>query len=97
MSNTTCAMPDRRPSAEEILDTPLADLLAGLEVDLYDSKITDRTFFGAAGRRSTGQLFLALPSGRSDFETDTTARYLLAKAFDVDLPDLPPPFETTKL
>lgn len=97
MSNTTCATPGRRPTASEILDTPLPDLLASLGVDAYASKITGRTFFGAAGRRSTGQLFLALPSGRSDFETDTTARYLLAKAFGVDLPDLPPPFETTVL
>lgn len=96
MSNTTCAMPARRPTAAEILDTPLPDLLAGLGVDAYASEITDRTFFGACGTRSGGQMFLALPSGRSDFETDTTARYLLAKAFDVDLPDLPPPFETTK-
>ncbi|MCX5365905.1 hypothetical protein OG864_45225 [Streptomyces sp. NBC_00124] len=97
MSNTTCAMPDRRPTAAEILDTPLPDLLAGLGVDAYSSQISDRTFFGALGTRSGGQLFLTLPSGRSDFETDTTARYLLAKAFDVELPDLPPPFTTTEI
>lgn len=85
------------PSVDRLLDAPLDELLTGLGVDVYDSKIRDRTFFGAVGRRSSGQLFLALPAGRSDFERDTTARYLLAQAFDVDLPDLPPPFETTRL
>jgi hypothetical protein len=90
-------MPARRPSAGEILDTPLPDLLAGLEVELFDSLITDRTFFGAVVQRKDGQLLLTLPANRSEFETDTTARYLLAQAFDVDLPDLPPPFETTRL
>ncbi|MER6534341.1 hypothetical protein ABT215_11120 [Streptomyces sp900105755] len=84
-------------STDHLLDTPLPQLLAELDVDAYDSSISDRTFFGAVGRRSSGQLFLALPRGRSDFERDTTARYLLAQAFDVDLPDLPPPFETTRL
>lgn len=97
MSNTTCPMPDRRPTPAEILDTPLPLLLADWGVDAYASEIRDRTFFGACGTREGGQLFLALPSGRSDFETDTTARYLLAQAFGVDLPDLPPPFETTHL
>lgn len=85
------------PSVDRLLDAPLDELLAGLGVDVYDSKIPDRTFFGAVGRRESGQLFLALPPGRSDFERDTTARYLLAKAFNVALPDLPPPFETTRL
>lgn len=92
-----CAAPERRPSADEILDTPLPQLLAGLDVDVYDSSIPDRSFFGAVGQRKSGQLFLALPAGRSAFERDTTARYLLAQAFKVDLPDLPPPFVTTKL
>lgn len=92
-----CLAPNRRPSADEILDTPLPQLLANLDVDVYDSTIPDRTFFGAVGQRKSGQLFLALPSGRSDFERDTTARYLLAQAFRVALPDLPAPFVTTKI
>ena len=92
-----CPAPGRRPSAAEILDTPLGDLLAGLGVDLYPSSVSDRAFFGAVGRRKSGRLFLAMPPGRSEFEHDTTARYLLAKALDVDLPDLPPPFITAQV
>lgn len=94
MSNTTCAMPERRPSAAEILDTPLDELLTGLDVDLFDSTIPDRTFFGAVVRKG-GQLYLTMPPNRSELEHDTVARYLIAQAFDVDLPDLPPPFITT--
>lgn len=84
-------------STDHLLDTPLPQLLAELDVDAYDSSIPDRSFFGAVGQRKNGQLFLALPAGRSAFERDTTARYLLAKAFKVALPDLPAPFETTHL
>ena len=95
MSNTTCAMPARRPSAVEILDTPLPDLLAGLEVELFDSSIEDRTFYGAVVQRRDGQFLLSMPTGRSELEHDTVARYLLAQVFDVDLPQLPVPFVTT--
>ena len=90
-----CPAPDRRPSAVEILDTPLPDLLSGLEVELFDSSIADRTFFGAVVQRKTGRLLLAMPTGRSEFEHDTVARYLLAQVFDVDLPGLPAPFVTS--
>ncbi|KAB1979479.1 hypothetical protein [Streptomyces triticiradicis] len=90
-----CALPQpRKPSAAEILDTPLPRLLAKTNVELHDSSITDRTFFGAVVERKSGQLLLAMPAGRSEREHDTMARYLLAKAFDVHLPDLPPPFST---
>lgn len=47
MSNTTCVMPERRPTATEILDAPLPDLLAETGVGLVASSITDREFFGA--------------------------------------------------
>lgn len=90
-----CALPQsRKPSATEILDTPLPRLLARTNVELVDSRITDRAFFGAVVERKSGQLLLAMPMDRSEREHDTVARYLLAKAFDVDLPDLPPPFAT---
>ncbi|MFE2297936.1 hypothetical protein ACFXAW_07045 [Streptomyces sp. NPDC059445] len=90
-----CAMPQpRKPSAAEILDTPLPRLLATTNVEMANSSITDRAFFGAVVERKGGQLLLAMPTGRSEREHDTVARYLLAKAFDVDLPDLPPPFAT---
>ncbi|MFJ6729417.1 hypothetical protein ACIQPQ_31395 [Streptomyces sp. NPDC091281] len=81
---------------DEILDTPLAELLAGLEVELFVSSIADRSFFGAVVERVDGELALALPEGRPEFERDTVARYLLAQAFGVDLPGLPPPFVTSR-
>lgn len=94
MSNTTCAVPERRPTAAEILDTPLPQLLAETSVELFDSSIDDRTFFGAVLERKTGEVILAMPAGRSEREHDTMARYLLAQVFEVDLPKLPPPFST---
>ena len=82
---------------DRILDTPLNQLLADLNVDLYDSTIDDRSFFGAVVQRKGGQLALAMPAGRSELEHDTVARYLLAQVFDVDLPQLPEPFVTTEI
>jgi hypothetical protein len=63
-------------------------------VEVLDSSISDCSFFGAVMERKGGQLLLAMPTGRSKREHDTVARYLLAKAFAVDLPDLPQPFVT---
>jgi hypothetical protein len=88
-------MPERRPTAAEILDTPLPDLLAGTGAEVIDSSIEDRGFFGAVVQRKTGEIALAMPTGRSELEHDTVARYLLAQVFDVDLPRMPPPFTTT--
>ncbi|MFJ6566590.1 hypothetical protein ACIQNU_04170 [Streptomyces sp. NPDC091292] len=92
-----CPSPDRRPSAEEILGTPLPQLLADTGVELFDSPITDAGFFGAIVQRKKGGISLSMPAGRSGLEHDTIARYLVAQIFDVDLPDLPPPFTTTEI
>ncbi|MFM9703629.1 hypothetical protein [Streptomyces galilaeus] len=81
-------------SAAQVLDSPLDDLLATAGVEILDSSITDRTFFGAAVQRKSGGTVLRMPTGRSELEHDTVARYLIAQAFGVDLPDLPPPFVT---
>lgn len=90
-----CALPQpTKPSAFEILDTPLPRLLARTNVEVLDSSISDRSFFGAVVERKGGKLLLSMPTGRSEREHDTVARYLLAKVFKVDLPDLPPPFST---
>jgi hypothetical protein len=78
-----------------LLGTPLPQLLAELDVEVVDSSITDRTFFGAAVQHGNGELLLAMPTGRSELERDTVARYLLAQIFDIDLPDMPAPFITT--
>jgi hypothetical protein len=84
-------------SATQVLDAPLDDLLAAAGVEILDSSITDRAFFGAVVQRKSGELLLTMPAGRSELEHDTVARYLLAQVFDVDLPKLPVPFVTTEL
>ncbi|WP_158691034.1 hypothetical protein [Streptomyces sp. 351MFTsu5.1] len=89
-----CVTPDL--TAEWLMAAPLEVLLVDLGVELFDSKITDRTFFGAVVQYADGRLSLSMPVGRSEFEHDTVARYLLAQAFGVGLPPLPEPFETTE-
>lgn len=84
-------------TAARLMDAPLADLLAETGVDIIDSSITDREFFGAVVQRGSGALLLTMPAGRSELEHDTVARYLLAQVFDVDLPELPAPFVTSQM
>jgi hypothetical protein len=90
-------MPERRPTPAEILDTPLPELLTETGVELFDSSIADASFCGAVVQRKKGGILLAMPTGRSQIETDIVARYLIAQVFDVDLSELPPPFTTTEL
>lgn len=100
MHSTAAALTQRASTSEtpvtpdRILDAPLPDLLAETGVEILDSSITDRSFFGAVVQRKSGETYLAMPAGRSELEHDTVARYLIAQAFDVDLPELPPPFVT---
>jgi hypothetical protein len=82
-------------SPAQVLDAPLDVLLAETGVEIFDSSITDRSFFGAVVQRKSGETILAMPAGRSELEHDTMARYLIAQAFDVDLPKLPAPFDTS--
>lgn len=82
---------------DRVLDTPLPDLLAETGVKVVASSITDRGFFGAVVQRKSGETYLSMPSGRSELEHDTVARYLIAQAFDVGLPQLPEPFVTTAI
>ncbi len=84
-------------SPERVLDAPLADLLAELDVEVVASSITDRGFFGAVVQCKSGETYLSMPRGRSELEHDTVARYLIAQVFDVDLPQLPEPFATTAI
>lgn len=84
-------------SPAQVLDAPLDALLATAGVEIVDSSINDRGFFGAVVQRKTGETYLTMPTGRSELEHDTVARYLIAQAFSVDLPQLPPPFETTEI
>lgn len=84
-------------SPDSLLDAPLGDLLAKTGVEIVDSSIEDEGFFGAVVQRKSGETYLAMPTGRSELEHDTVARYLIAQAFNVDLPQLPPPFVTTEV
>ncbi|MFB8776528.1 hypothetical protein [Streptomyces broussonetiae] len=90
-------VPATKPSADHLMDTPLPVLINKLGVTLTDSPITDRAFFGAViVQRKTGEL-LTMPTGRSELEHDTVARYLLAQALGVPVPDTPAPFVTTRI
>lgn len=84
-------------SPDRILDAPLADLLSEAGAEIVPSSIADRGFFGAVVQRKNGELYLSMPTGRSELEHDTVARYLLAQVFDVGLPGLPEPFVTSRI
>lgn len=83
------------PSVGHLMDTPLPVLVNELGVTLIDSGITDAEFFGAVVQRKTGELLLTMPRDRSELEHDTVARYLLAQALGVEVPEMPAPFATT--
>lgn len=85
------------PQFDPLLDTPLPQLLAEFGVKLVDSKITDRTFFGAFVERRDGDRVLSMPVGRSVLERDTVARMLLADAFGLDGPPVPAALEMTRI
>lgn len=85
------------PTVDHLMDAPLPQLLAETGVEIVDSPVTDAGFFGAAVQRKSGELYLSMPSGRSELEHDTIARYLIAQAFDVGLPQLPEPFVTSEI
>ncbi|MFJ3666524.1 hypothetical protein ACIPSE_08715 [Streptomyces sp. NPDC090106] len=87
-----------KPSADYLMDTPLPVLIDELGATLADSSIADREFCGAVlVRRRTGELRLTLPTGRSELEHDVVARYLLAQALGVPVPELPTPFITIRI
>ena len=85
------------PSVDHLMDTPLPVLINELGVTVFDSSITDAEFFGAVVERKTGELILTMPSGRSELEHDTVARYLLAQALGVPVPEMPAPIVTTRM
>ncbi|MGW8679612.1 hypothetical protein ACWGNN_00835 [Streptomyces sp. NPDC055817] len=95
-STVTTSIARRRITPDHFLDASLSELLAEAGVEVIDSPIGDRRFFGAVVQRETGELVLAMPAGRDDLEHDTVARYLLAQVFDVGLPKLSAPFTTSE-
>lgn len=81
----------------DVLDAPLPQLLAAYRVELVDSGITDRTFFGALVERRDGSRLLSMPTGRSAFERDAAARMLLAEGLGLDAPPVPAPLEVSRV
>ena len=96
-SSGTPALARPALSTDHLLDAPLPQLLAELDVELVDSSITDAGFFGALVERGDGSRLLSMPPGRSDFERDTAARMLLAERFDIDAPPVPAPLAVSRI
>jgi hypothetical protein len=96
----TCTFPQQKasaiPATPDLLDAPLADLLAAHRVELVGSSIEDATFFGAFVERRDGTRILSMPVGRSAFEHDTAARMLLAEGLGLDAPPLPEPLAVSR-
>jgi hypothetical protein len=86
-----------RNAQDRLLDAPLPQVLAELNVHLVDSTITDAGFFGALVERRDGTRILAMPPGRSAFERDTAARMLLAERFGLDAPPVPTPLAVSRV
>lgn len=84
-------------STDRLLDAPLPQLLAELDVELVDSSITDRTFFGAFVEARDGSRLLSMPPGRSAFERDTAARMLLAEGLGLDAPSVSAPLAVSRV
>lgn len=85
------------PSIDQLLDTPLPQLLEECGVKLDESSITDPTFFGAFIERRDGWLILSMPPGRSALEHDTAARMLLAEGLGLGASPVPAPLKVSWL
>lgn len=83
------------PSPQRLLDVPLAELLAELDVTLEESSITDPSFTGAAVV-TRDRLILSMRTGQPDTERDVVARALLGRALGVPLSPLPEPYRMSE-
>ena len=81
----------------DLVETPLPQLLAEFGVELVDSTITDRTYFGAFVEHRDGSRVLSLPPGRPAFERDTAARMLLAEGLGLQAPPVPAPLTVSRV
>jgi hypothetical protein len=90
-----CAIPQQK-TAVDLLDAPLPQLLAELDVELVDSSIADAGFFGALVECRDGSRVLSMPVGRSAFERDTAARMLLAEGLGLEAPPVPAPLAVAR-
>ncbi|MFF4503021.1 hypothetical protein [Streptomyces sp. NPDC001401] len=83
-------------SPERLLDAPLLELLAELDVTLDESSITDPSFTGAVVV-TRGRVILSMRAGQPDWERDAVARVLLGRVFDVPLSPLPEPYRMSEV
>jgi hypothetical protein len=81
----------------DLVETPLPQLLAEFGVELVDSTITDRTYFGAFVEHRDGSRVLSMPPGRPEFERDTAARMLLAEGLGLQAPPVPAPLAVSRV
>jgi hypothetical protein len=86
----------KRLSPQHLLDAPLAELLAELDVTLDESSITDPSFTGAAVV-TRGRLILSMRPGQPESERDAVARALLGRVLGVPLSPLPEPYRMSEV
>ncbi len=91
-----CMIPQQK-TTPDLLDAPLPDLLAALDVEIVESSIADAGFFGAYVETRDGARLLSMPPGRSAFERDTAARMLLAEGLGLEAPPVPAPLMVSRV
>jgi hypothetical protein len=93
---STCVRASTAITTDRLLDTPLPQLLAELDVELVESGITEYGFTGYAHREG-GRLLLAMRPGQPAAERDCVARALLGCALGIPMPPLPEPYRLSDL
>ncbi|NNN34089.1 hypothetical protein HLK59_27745 [Streptomyces sp. S3(2020)] len=83
-------------SPERLLDAPLPELFAELNVTLDESSITDPNFTGAAVV-TRDRVILSMRVGQPHWERDAVARVLLGRVLDVLLSPLPEPYRISEV
>ncbi|GAA2908644.1 hypothetical protein GCM10011428_23520 [Streptomyces violaceus] len=82
-------------SPGRLLDAPLLEVLAELDITLEESSITDPEFTGAVVTRD--RVVLSTRSRQPDWERDPVARALLGRVLNVPLAPLPEPYRITEV
>ncbi|MFJ9037945.1 hypothetical protein ACIRF8_15300 [Streptomyces sp. NPDC102406] len=85
------------PTTDDLLDTPLTELLAELDVELIEfTPSPDYPPCGYAIARG-GRVGLRLPAGQNRWEREMVARSMIGSALRVPMPELPAPFELSEM
>ncbi|WP_033281269.1 hypothetical protein [Streptomyces sp. NRRL F-525] len=95
-SKLTTGYAQKALSSQRLLDAPLPELLAELDVMLDESSITDPSFTGAAVV-TRDRVILSMRPGQQDSERDAVARALLGHVLDVPLSPLPEPYRISEV